>query len=399
MGIGNIANTGMKASMSNMEVISNNIANVNTVGFKKSSANFADLYPVGNASSILPGLGVTLNNISQDFSRGDVSPDGIQSHLSINNGNSFFIMKDPISGAVTYTRAGEFEVDNSGYFLSGTSRLQGFQSVNGTIIAPATGDLQIPTNTSPAVSTANVTETINLDAGGATIVKPFVDTDPTTYNFRTNVQVFDSLGTPATLSLFYIKTGQDTWTVNAEVGGVPVGSSAITFSTSGQITSPTTPVALAWSPTTGATAPQNISLNLAAITQYGGGSKTILPTSQDGYTAGVPGSYVIDQNGVVTLQYTNNQNVQVGQVALAQFQSNQGLQYAGNMSWQATTASGAPIINQNNSINAITSGALEMSNVDLTDEMVSLIDAQHTFQANAQVEQTYNEIMQTVIKL
>lgn len=401
MGIGNIANTGMKASMQNMEIISNNIANSSTYGFKRSFANFNDLY-ANTGSTIQIGMGVQLANVIQDFSGGDYTSTNIPSNLSITNGSGFFITKDSNTGITSYTRDGGFQLDNNGYFLIGSRRLQGFPASNGVILAPSTADLQITNTTSAPNATTKITESLNLDSGASIISTPFaVPPTPSMYNFQTSIQVYDSLGTPATVSIYYTKTAAGSWTMNAVTGTPPtiIGTSAMTFDTNGNMTSPVGPVTLIWNPTTGATTPQNISLDFTNTTQYGGGSKIKASETQDGYGVGTVSGFDIDQDGILNISFTNGQTQIGGQVALALFNSPEGLQYMGDSSWVSTSASGAAIINQSTSTNSIKAGFLETSNVDLTEEMINLIDAQHGFQANAQVEQTYNEVMQTIVQL
>ena len=142
-------------------------------------------------------------------------------------------------------------------------------------------------------------------------------------------------------------------------------------------------------------------MSLAGSTQYSGnGASTVNQAfTANGYQSGTLNNISVDNNGVVTALYTNQQQVVTAQISLAQFQSPDGLTNAGNSSWMATSDSGTAIVNQNNSTKNIFAGSVELSNVDLTQEMVNLIGAQHSFQANAQVEQTYNEVMQTIIKL
>src|SRR6185312_13260948 len=127
MGMGNIATTGMQAAMSNMEVISNNIANANTGGFKQSTASFSDIFPSGNAASGPQiGIGVALESVTQDFSPGGFESTGLPANMAI-AGSGFFILKDSSSGQVTYSRYGNFELDQtSGFLVNGNNRLQGF---------------------------------------------------------------------------------------------------------------------------------------------------------------------------------------------------------------------------------------------------------------------------------
>jgi flagellar hook protein FlgE len=399
MGIETIAITGMQAAMSNMEVISNNIANSNTLGFKKSYANFSDLFPSGNSSAgAQAGLGVSVNNIQQDFTSGGIQTTGQILDLSIKN-SSFFIMKDPATGVTSYSRAGRFDMDNNGYIVHGNDRVQGFQTVNGAVVSPT--DLQISKTPMPAKASTTASGSINLDSNAKAPANVFSDSDPASYNFATNTTIYDSLGNPSKLTLYYVKSATDnTWVVNTEVNGTASGIGTMTFSQGGILTSTTGLSALTYSPTTGATSPQTISVNLAESTQYGGnGSQALEAFTADGYQSGMLSGISVDLNGIISAQYTNQQKMPAGQLALAQFQSPEGLTSIGNSSWTANAASGTPIINASNSSGNFYTGAVELSNVDLTQEMVNLIGAQHSFQANAQVEQTYNEVMQTIIKL
>ncbi len=399
MGIGNIATTGMEAAMTNMEVISNNISNANTPAFKSSFTNFADLYPSGNASSVQAGLGVSVSGIQQTFSPGGPLPTNLPSDLAIIN-NGFFIMRDTTSGQTSYSRYGRFSFNN-GYLTIGNDRLQGFPAVNNVIPPGSTpSDLFINTTSIPAQATTTIDqEQLNLNASDSSPVNPiFNPNDDTSYNFVSTAAVYDSLGNNNTLDLYYIKTSANNWTVNAYVNGSSVGVGSLTFDGAGQLISSTGLSSLSFSPTSGATSPQTFAVDMAGATQFAKAYNTSAFTT-NGYQAGNYSSYNVDVNGNVTVTYDNNQTFTVGQIALALFQSPEGLQNIGNMSWLATTSSGSPLINQSNSQNALQQSAIEMSNVDLASEMVNLVSAQNIFQANAQVEQTYNQVMQTVTNL
>lgn len=401
MGIGNIATTGMQAAMTNMEVISNNIANSNTYAYKASYANFADLYPTGNASSVQPGLGVSVTGIQQDFKPGGTTPTSQLSDLALTK-QGFFVMRDLATGQSTYTRYGRFSF-NEGYLTlgNGNQRLQGFPAVNDAIPPGGTpADLFINTADSPASATTTVTQQrLNLNASDGAPTNPvFNPTDSTSYNFSSTADVYDSLGNANTLNLYYIKTSANNWTVNAYVNGASVGVGSLTFDSNGQLTTTTGLGSLSFNPTSGATSPQVFAVNMSGATQYAKASSTNQFNS-DGYQVGKYAGYDIDKNGLVTVRYDNNQTSIAGQVAVAQFESPEGLQNIGSMSWTATTASGTPFINQSNSQSAIQQSALEMSNVDLASQMVNLVAAQNIFQANAQVQQVYNTVMQTVTKL
>lgn len=397
MGIGNIADTGMQAAMSHMEVISHNIANANTIGFKQSFINFSDIYPSANGASNQIGLGVDVSSVNQDFSNGSYYNTHQPLDLAI-NGNGFFVLKNPTSGQISYTRAGRFEAQQ-GYISFGNSHLQGFPAVNGSI--PAGGsitDLQINNASLPASATTNVQIKTNLNSNSVTPAGAFDPNDSTTYNYESSANIYDSLGNTHSVTSYYVKTAANDWTVNVYVDGASVGSGTMTFSTSGQLTASTGLSNLSYSPTTGATSPQNFTIDMTGSTQYGSANAVNL-TNPNGYPPGTFTGVNIDSNGMVYMQYSNSQNLLAGQVAIANFQSPEGLIDIGNMSWVASNTSGNAIINQNNSTGNVRTGYVELSNVDLTSAMVDLLSAQHTFQANAQVENTYNEIMQTVIKL
>jgi flagellar hook protein FlgE len=386
MGIGNIANTGMKTAMSEMEVISNNIANASTPGFKRSYASLVDVYPSSSGSSNATGLGVNLAQINQDFTKGGTEQTGQKLDLSIGK-EGFFIIRDASSGQTAYI----VDINNN--------HLQGFLATNGTISSGTSiSDLQISNDPIPASATANVIQDINLDANASVPAGAFSISDPTTYNTKTSVYVYDSLGNPSQMNVYYIKTAANTWDVAAEIGGTVLGTGTATFTSTGALSGTTGLNALSYSPTTGATTPQALNLSLTGSTQFAGENK-LRNSTQDGYAAGVLTGFTLDNSGEITASYSNNQTQLLGQVAIARFQTPEGLQNIGNMSWLETGDSGVPQVDQSNSEGAINPGMLELSNVDLTSEMVKLISSQNNFQANAQVEQTYNEVMKTVIQL
>lgn len=404
MGIGTIANTGMQASMSNMEVISNNIANANTHGFKRSYINFADIYPSANGSAgNQVGLGVNIAGVNQDFSNAGIDFTGGGLDVSIKQ-NGFFALKDPTSGQISYTRMGRFEAGNDGFFynLFG-QRLQGYPAVNGVV--PSGGsvsDLKMNNLTMPASPSTAATLNVNLDSNDTKIPSGTFDpNDPSTYNFNSAVSIFDSLGNTHNVQMYYAKTATpNTWSVNVCVDGTQVGTTGtMTFSSSGQCTGATNLSGLSFTPTNGS-APVTFTITATGSTQVAGPYNPIGTPISDGFQAGTyTGDVNIDNNGNVIMNYSNGKQQAAGQVAVANFQSVAGLTDIGNMQWIESTQSGKASLTQNNSANNIIVGSLEQSNVDLTTEMVDLINAQHNFQANAQVEQVFNEVMKTVIQL
>ncbi len=407
MGMGTIATTGMQAAMSDMDIVSNNIANATTIGFKRSSAQFADLFPSGSGSGTQIGLGVNLASISQDFTAGTPQSTGTKSNLCI-GGDGFFVLKDASTGGIAYSRNGAFTFDPSvGYFMLGNDRLQGFLSTDGVTIPAGASltDLYVSTAPLAANPSSKVTAGIGVNLNSTDAVPattPFLPTDQTTYNFISNTTVYDSLGNPNSINLYYVKTSADNWSVYAVDGSNNVLNSAtpgsLVFSTSGTLTSATNLSAITFTPSAGAGASQNFAVDVTNVTQFAQKDNPGV-YSTDGYAAGIFTDYKIDKDGQVSVVYSNNKSKIMGQVGLATFATPEGLDYAGNAMWSANTRSGTAIIKPSNSLNNITSGSLEGSNVDMATELVKLINSQNIFQANAQVEQTYNQIMQTVTKL
>lgn len=406
MGMGNIANSGMQAAMKNMETISNNIANANTWGFKQSTANFADIFPSGSdASGTGIGSGVKLESVRQDFSVGGTTNTKSPSNLAL-NADGFFVLKDASSGLVSYSRNGGFSFDQStGYFTIGNQRLQGFAAVSGAIPAGSVPvDLQINTSTIPASATTTITQSaLNLNSGDSVpSVTPFSATNPQTYNFSSTSYIYDSLGGQNSLTLYYVKNvAANSWNVYAAVNGTVLNAATpgvLTFNTNGTLNTSTNLGALSFSPSGGAASPQAFAVVMSGATQFASTDNTA-PFTSDGYGVGNYQNYTIDKNGIVTVNYSNGQSPIVGQVAVATFPSPESLSYQGSSIWTETLASGTANVSTLNSVNNVVQGALENSNVDLASELVGLVTAQNTFQANAQVEQVFSQIMQTVTKL
>lgn len=404
MGMGEIATTGMQAAMSSMQIISNNIANSNTWGFKSSSANFSEIFPSGNGAAganAQIGLGVNLSRVEQNFKPGSpANASNAQSNMSI-DGDGFFVVKDVSSSQTHYTRNGQFLFDSNGYFVLDNQRLQGFPAVNGVIPSGGTPvDLKVSMDPVTAKASTTVTQLgLTLNSGDTNV--PSATFNPntlSTFNYQTNAKVLDSLGNSHNLTLYYIKNSAtgNSWTVNALADGTQVGTGTLTFDGTGAFVSSTLN-SITFAPGTGADTPQDVAIALDGATQTSG-SYAASPFTVDGYPAGSFQTYSVDSNGLVYGIFSNGPAVLAGQVAVGKFQNPQGLQSVGNSAWVASTTSGAPTISPDNSQGHIRPQTLETSNVALADELVNLINAQNAFQANAQVEQTYNQVMQTVTK-
>jgi len=407
--------SGLDAASKQLDVIGNNVANANTVGFKSSRAEFGDMYANSfyGVAATQPGIGVETTAVAQQMTQGNITTTNNELDLAINN-NGFFILKanaangGSTNGTQEYTRNGEFNVDNAGYLVNGSDRLQGWPATNGVINQGPVGDLQLQTSLISPKVTSNVAMGVNLDSRDAVPTNsPLNPTDPTTYNWSNSTSVYDSLGNPHNLTMYYVKgaaaTSGTDWTATAYVDGVATGqTTSLNFNTSGALTNPTPPFSIAYTPSTpnGSAQPITLAVNYASSTQYGQSSATNSLTN-DGYAAGSLSSMSISPAGVIQASYTNGQTNVIGQIALADFTNEQGLQTLGNNRWQQTFSSGPAQLNAPGSGNAgtIRSSALESSNVDLTTELVNMITAQRYYQANSQTIKAQDTVMQTLVNL
>ena len=434
----NIGLSGLYAANKQLDVTGNNIANVATAGFKSSRAEFEDVYSatrLGSGSKVI-GNGVRLANVSQQFTQGDINNTGNVLDMGI-NGSGFFTMSN--NGSISYTRAGTFKVDNAGYITNTdyTSRLQGYGvDANGKIINGVLTDLKIDTSNLAPKSTSLVTSTINLNSSAPVIddtvaAGKFDPSKLETYTKQFSTPIYDSQGNSHVMDQYVVKTGQNTWKVYTLVDGRnpdATGSdtkvtaptpSTMTFDSAGKLTQVSTlpgPVISSdlkltgWVPGTvvngtftpnGASAnPAGITISMAQTTQYNADTARSIPT-QDGYATGQITNLTIDGTGTLFANFSNNQSKAIGQVALASFTNEQGLQPVGGTSWKETFASGIPGYDapKTGTLGEVVSNSLEESNVNLTNELVDLIKGQSNYQANAKTISTQSTIMQTIIQM
>ncbi|MDP9009511.1 MAG: flagellar hook protein FlgE [Pseudomonadota bacterium] len=401
-----IALSGLTAASSDLDVTANNIANSNTVGFKQSRAEFADVFAAGavNLNTSPVGEGVRLATTAQQFTQGNISTSGSNLDLAI-SGDGFFTLQDPSSGIV-YSRNGQFSEDKNGNVVSSTGQaLQVYPpTTTGGFNTGALTDLNLQTAQSTPLATSAGTVILNLPAGS----KPptggaFDPTNPATYNQSTSTTVFDSLGNSFPATFFFTQTATPgLWNVNMTVNGVLNGTTnQLQFSPTGAVTPPASGALNfpGFTPADGA-APMNMTFNFTQSTQFGGGFG-VSSIIQNGFATGQLSTVSIDPTGVVSAVYTNGRSTQLGQLALANFPDPQGLKQLGNTNWAETFTSGTHISGTAGSagFGSVQSGALEASNVDLTTELVTMITAQRAFQANAQVITTSNQLSQTVINI
>lgn len=398
-----IALSGLNAASADLSVTANNIANSSTTGFKSSRTEFADLFAVTpfGVSSTATGNGVKVSQVSQQFSQGNVDFTDNNLDLAL-SGDGFFTLSD--SGALVYSRAGAFKVDNEGFVVSSTnSRLQVYPALeNGGFNTGGLSDLRIVTNESAPNATSAVDMTFNLPADATAPPIAFDPADAASYNRATSMTIYDSLGAAHTATYYFVKTATpNQWTVQAYVDGTDVGTpQPLTFSSTGALTTPALgEITFPPHPTTTGAADITLALDVTGSTQYGTGFN--VNYTQNGYTTGMLTGIDVDPSGVVSARYTNGRSLALGQVAVTRFANVQGLQKLGDTQWAETFTSGASQrgVAGTSGFGSIQSGALESSNVELTEQLVNMIIAQRNFQANAQMITTADEITQTVINM
>nr|WP_057924542.1 flagellar hook protein FlgE [Burkholderia ambifaria] len=406
--------SGLAGASTALDVIGNNIANANTVGFKSSTAQFSDMYANSIATSVNTqiGIGTTLASVQQQFGQGTINTTNSSLDVAI-NGNGFFQMSN--NGVMSYTRDGTFQRDKNGYIVNAQGmNLMGYAAdKSGVLNTSQTVSLQAPTTNIAPTPTTRITGQFNLNSQDTVPTKtPFDPTDTTTYNYSTSVQVYDSLGGSQAVNMYFVKSATGTWEAYAGVqGSTATDLGTVTFDSSGAIQSTTTgtPPAPTTSvgqfqftvPTTdGSATPQQLTLNLTGTTQYGG-KDGVNNLAQDGYASGTLTTFSIGSDGKLTGSYSNGQTAVLGQIALANFNNPNGLVNIGGNQYTETAASGVPQISAPGSTNhgTLQGSALENSNVDLTSQLVNLITAQRNYQANAQTIKTQQTVDQTLINL
>jgi flagellar hook protein FlgE len=400
-----IALSGLNAAQTDLSVTANNIANTSTNGFKGSRAEFADLFAVSlqGVASNATGNGVRVAAVSQQFAQGNIEFTDSNLDLAI-SGSGMFIVSD--GGALAYTRAGAYQLDNQGYIVnSQQQRLQAYPPmVGGAFNTGGLSDLRLQTTDSPPAATTTAEYLLNLP-GNATVPTqaPFDPANPNTFNQATSLTLFDSLGATHTGTLYFEKTANpNEWLTRMYVDGTAVGpTQTLQYSNTGILTAPAGGLLPfnAYTPTTGA-APMQVTVDLRQSTQYGS-NFSVNSVTQDGYTTGRLIGIDIDETGIVQARFTNGISQPLGQIAVANFANVQGLQQLGNTQWAETFASGQALRGQagNSGFGLVQSGALEGANVDVTEQLVNMITAQRNFQANAQMISTADSITQTIINM
>ena len=419
--------SGLKAESDALGVTGDNIANVNTSGFKAQRAVFEDVLGhsiLAGTSTGLPGSGVRVGDIQQMFTQGTLSNSGVSTDVAL-NGDGFFVVKGTVDGVSSdfYTRAGEFVINKDGKLTNTQGlKVQGYQANGDGTFAASLSDVTAPTAALPARATTAMDITANIDSSAPVITAAWDPQDPAnTANFSTTMAVYDSLGNAHTADVYFRKTADNAWDYHVLVPGADlnppvagnseIGSGALTFTTDGALNAETVTTAVSATFGGGATAAQAITLNFGTSIAEGGtgldgttqfaGPSNVSAQKQDGYASGDFSGVSVDGQGVVTGLYTNGQKIAMSQLGIAKFRSNDGLGRAGQNLWIATRESGTAAMGTAGSggRGATTGGALEGSNVDLASEFVSMIQHQRSFSANSKTITTADEMLQELIGL
>ena len=400
-----LALSGLNAAQSALTVTANNIANVATTGFKDSRAEFADLFASSQqgVSATAIGNGVKVANVSQQFTQGNIDFTNNSLDLAM-SGQGFFVTND--NGALAYTRAGAFQVDNTGFVVNAKQqRLQVYPPLaNGGYNTGGLSDLNLNTGVSAPQATTKANVLLNLPASAKPPASATFDpADTSSFNNATSLTIYDSLGAAHTASMYFVKTATpNAWQTRLYVDGTAVGGAqALTYDDAGVLIAPATGKITfpAYTPATGA-ANINMTFDFGTTTQYGQ-TFTVNSVTQDGFTTGRLIGIDIDGSGVVQARFTNGRSNALGQIAVANFANPQGLQQLGDTAWAETFASGQAIrgVAGSSGYGLVQAGALEASNVDITAQLVNMITAQRNFQANAQMISTSDQITQTIINI
>lgn len=404
--------SGLNAAAKQLDVVGNNVANSNTVGFKQARAEFADVFAAsltGSGGSQV-GIGVNLATVAQQFTQGNITSTSNPLDIAI-NGNGFFRMEQ--NSIPTYTRNGQFQINNNGFIVdSGGKFLTGYPvDVNGAVIPSNPIPLQIDTADAPPNVTSTVTGTLNLDSRQSVPALAFDPAQPDTYNNISAVTIYDTLGNPYTLQSYFVKNATPgAWDVYSYVSGdyIPGGNAAVTppsyqmtFDATGVAPLPVAPQPITFD--TDITSPATtipLTIDFSSSTQFGS-NFSINNLTQNGYGSGRLAGFSSSSDGQIIGRYTNGQSKILGQIVLTRFTNPNGLQNLGGNAWSETAASGpAQTGAAGSGLNGVLqASAVEDSNVDLTAELVNMITAQRFYQANAQTIKAQDAVLQTLVNL
>ncbi len=421
--------SGLRGAQTELSTISNNIANVGSIGFKRSRAQFGDIMP---ASVTTAGQGTRLKGIEQQFTQGGFEASARDLDIAL-GGSGFFVTRDSLTGGTTYfSRNGSLSVDgqryltdsNGGYIQVLPVDADGNTTANSL---EAARNIQLPLTSGSPRSTTLIDLAVALPS---TADKPelravynpqnpyaFNRLDPNSYNYSQQQTVYDGEGNAQSATLYFVRTGSiaagdttDTWDVHMFIGNEEASSSSssatplpleLQFDTAGALVSPAGPVGFSSVFPSGASAPLAITLDFDASTRQAAGAFTVGSIEQDGIASAKLSDVSIREDGLISATFSDGTVQALGKLMIANFSNPQGLRQRGDGRWTTTGTSGPAIVGEagTDAFGRIQSGALERSNVDITEELVSLIAAQRNFQANAKAIETANQMDQSIINM
>ncbi len=443
-----VALSGLTASAKDLAVTSNNIANGNTTGFKESRAEFADVYgaSISGVTKTQAGAGVKVANVAQQFNQGNMNFTDNNLDLAISGQGFFSLAEDPSASKPTvFSRAGEFKLDKSGFVVSNQGEYLMSFKPNGTTVEEGFSEgvfqpLKLTASQGAPVATKSIAVSTNLDATeiepvnfGIVAETPVDPSDPKSYNHTSSVTIYDSQGNSHIASTYFVTdrksdgTGTpNQWQAFFFIDGIPFNTdgtratvpdgtavppiaavahapNTLTFDQAGELTTDPAKKSFIDIKSTDIdpglnVADLNFTFDYGDTTQFST-SFSVKDLSQDGLPAGDLVGMDINDEGVVSAKFSNGGSDILGKIALTRFANPQGLSKSGDTAWRESTASGDAISGQpgSGSFGSINSGSLESSNVDLSKQLVHLIIAQQSYQANAQSITTEKTIMQTIL--
>lgn len=417
--------SGLDSASTAISVIGDNIANISTPGFKERRAEFADLLgaSISTAGGVSQtGSGSTVLNVGQVFTQGTFERSARVTDLGV-EGRGFFVL-DGQTGT-NYSRAGMFSFDRDGFLVDPVGqRVQGFGIDPATLTSNGQlGDIELSTSVAAPQPSTVMNLSVNLEAT-APQNGPFDPADPNgTSAFQTVLTLFDSLGAAHPATLYFTRTGSNSWGFNAALATsdtttAPVnptdpvvvqGSGTLNFDTSGFLTS-ATGTALTFEFAGGGGASQAVDLDFGPLgslstgdltTQFAGATSAVNSQTQDGFATGQLQTLSIDREGFFTAGFSNGVTRPISQLALATFANVEGLNSVGNNAFVETRESGQPLIGaaQTGQFGSVRSNTIEQSNVDLADQFIRLILNQRAFQANTRTVSTTNELLANLVQL
>ncbi len=415
-----VALSGLRGASKELGVTSNNIANVNTTGFKGSRAEFGDLYTnsIYSDPKTTAGSGVETTNIRQSFLDGAMSSTGNSLDLAIGGQGFFMVSNSRETLDPAYTRAGQFGVDDSGFVVNSNNQyLMGFQVDDATgevtsTSASTTQPLFVNEVYGQPEATSRIEIAANLNSAENDIAIGLFDpSQPNTFSHTTSTVTLDSLGNTHLFEVYYIKTDSvnNTWETRGFLDGTaltPSGSEQIVFDPTGELNTPANgemsydPVILA-----NGSDPLNLTVDYSPVignptTQYSAEFYVNYIDDNGSATGRLNGLEITDE-GLLQAKYTNGEARNIGKLVLADFTNPEGLRNIGGTSWAESNESGSARLGEPMSgrLGSIQSGTLEGSNVDMTSQLIVLIQAQRNFQANAKSIEAGSNITQTIINL